>query len=74
VRTSALVAAGVLAGAVASLWAAKFVGALVYGLEPRDPATLLAATAVLAAVAGLASWLPARQAVRIDPAEALRES
>jgi len=42
------------------------------GLEPRDPATLVGATAVLATVGALAAWLPARRASRIDPAAVLR--
>lgn len=56
-----------------SLWAARFVGSLLYGLEPRDPATLAASAVVLAAVGLLAAALPAREAARIDPAEVLRQ-
>jgi predicted permease len=73
-RVSALVTAGVTVGAVLSLGAARFVTALLYGLEPRDPATLAAAAVTLAAVGVLAGWLPAYRASRIDPAEVLRES
>jgi ABC-type antimicrobial peptide transport system permease subunit len=47
---------------------------LLYGLEPRDPATLLSAAAMLAAVGALAGWWPAYRASRIDPAEVLRET
>jgi len=61
-------------GAGTSLWASRFVGTLIYGLEPRDPVTLLGAVVALAVIAGLAAWLPARRAVRIDPAAVLRES
>jgi putative ABC transport system permease protein len=61
-------------GAGVSIWAAAFVKALLYGLEPRDPATLAGAAIVLATVGGLAGWLPAYRASRIDPAEVLRES
>jgi ABC-type antimicrobial peptide transport system permease subunit len=63
----------VLLGGVASLWAAGLVGALLFGVEARDPATLLAAAAVLSGVGTLAGWLPARRASRIDPARVLRE-
>ena len=67
------VAIGVAAGAALSLWASRFVASLLYGLEPRDPATFAGAAGVLAAIALLAAWLPARRAARIDPARVLRE-
>jgi putative ABC transport system permease protein len=72
-RVSILVGIGVLAGAGVSIWASTFVGTLLYGLEPRDPATLVMAAAVLAAVGAMAGWIPAHRASRIDPAEVLRE-
>jgi putative ABC transport system permease protein len=73
-RVTLLVAVGVVVGAGIALWASKFATALLYGLEPRDPATLIGAAVTLAAVGGLAAWLPAYRASRIDPAEVLRES
>jgi predicted permease len=72
VRVGALVGLGVVSGAVLSLWAARFVSTLLFGLHPRDPATLASAAAVLTIIGGLAGWLPARRAARIDPAEILR--
>jgi ABC-type lipoprotein release transport system permease subunit len=47
---------------------------LIYGLDPRDVPTLTRAVVVLAAVAALAAWLPARSAVGTDPAVVLRDS
>jgi putative ABC transport system permease protein len=73
-RVSWQVGAGVLLGAAVSLWASRFVATLLYGLEPRDPATLAAAAVVLGCVGGVAGWLPARRASRVDPAEVLRDS
>jgi ABC-type antimicrobial peptide transport system permease subunit len=73
-RTVGLVAMGVVVGIAASLWLSRFVSALVYGLHPRDPVTILAAAAVLIAVAGMAAWLPARHAIRINPADLLRRT
>ena len=68
-----LVGIGVLVGAGATMWAAEFVKTLLYGLEPRDPATLAAAL-ILIAVAAAAGWLPAYRASRIGSAEILRDS
>jgi ABC-type lipoprotein release transport system permease subunit len=48
------------------------VGSLLFGLQPDDPATLLMAAALLAAVGAAASYLPAVSAARLDPTEALR--
>jgi putative ABC transport system permease protein len=50
----------------------RTVSALLYGIGPRDPATLAAAAALLMLTAIAASLIPARRAVRIDPATALR--
>jgi len=73
-RVTLLVGIGVAVGGAVSVWASKFVETLVYGLEPRDPATLAGAAVVLAAVGAIAGWLPAHRASRIDPAEVLRDS
>jgi ABC-type antimicrobial peptide transport system permease subunit len=72
-RVSVLIGLGVTVGAGVSLWASKFVATLLYGLEPRDPATLVGAAAILGAVGAFAGWLPAWRASRMDPAEVLRE-
>ena len=68
-----LLAAGVAIGASLALYAARSAGTLLYGLEPRDPATLAIAVAVLGSVSILASWIPARRASRLEPTAALRE-
>jgi predicted permease len=72
-RVAWLVVIGVAAGAALSLWASRFVAALLYGLEPRDPVTFVGAAAILCAIGLLAGWLPARRASRIDPTVVLRE-
>ena len=56
-----------------SLWLARFVASLLYGLEPQDPATLVASTIGLMLVAAVGGWIPAWRATRIDPAQVLRE-
>jgi putative ABC transport system permease protein len=73
-NVSKLVGIGVAAGIGISLWTATLVRSLLFGLEPRDPTTLVGAVIVLATAATVAGWLPAWRASRIDPAEVLRES
>jgi putative ABC transport system permease protein len=72
-RAVLLVLAGVVIGGGVSLWAARYVGSLLYGLEPRDPATFVGAALVMSAIGVVAAWLPARRAARIDPARVLRD-
>jgi ABC-type antimicrobial peptide transport system permease subunit len=71
-RVTTLIAIGVLIGVGMSLWASRFVAALLYGLQPRDRLTLIGATVLLAAVGAVAGWLPARRATQVDPLVALR--
>jgi putative ABC transport system permease protein len=73
-RVAMLITIGVLAGTTLSLWASRYVAPLLYGLQPQDPMTLVAAIAVLTTVAAFAAGLPAWRASRIDPAVVLRES
>ena len=72
-RVGVLIAAGLALGLAGSLWAARFVEALLFRLEAHDPATFAGAVAVLVAVGVLAAWMPARRAARLDPVTVLRE-
>ena len=72
-RALLLVTIGIRAGFGVSVWLSRFVGPLLFGLEPRDPLTFVSAMAVLAVIGGLAAWLPARRAAHIDPAVVLRD-
>ena len=72
-RAAVLIIGGIVAGGGIALWAAKFVSPLLFGLQPRDPVTLAAATLVLTVIGAVAGWVPARRAARIDPARVLRE-
>jgi predicted permease len=73
-RVTGLVTVGILVGAGVSIWASKFVATLLYGLEPRDPITLIGGAVLLGVVGAVAGWLPAYRASRLDPAAVLRES
>ncbi len=63
---------GVAIGALAALALSRVVASLLYGVKPSDPATFVAVPALLAAVALLASYAPARRAMRVDPLVAMR--
>ena len=63
---------GVAIGIPAALAAGRLLSSMLYGLKASDPFTIAAATAVLLAVAGLAAFLPAYRASRVDPMVALR--
>src|SRR5262249_28501512 len=69
---AALLLVGLGIGTVVSLAAAQGAAALLFGLAPHDPPTLLASAGLLAAVAGFASFVPALRASRVDPMGALR--
>jgi putative ABC transport system permease protein len=71
-RVVTLILTGAAIGVAASLWAARFVGAMLFGVDARDPMTLVAAAAVLVATGLFAGWLPARSVSRLDPTTALR--
>ena len=64
---------GAILGTGLSLWLATFVRTMLYGLEPRDAATLAGAVAVMAIVGTVAAFLPAWRASRIEPVQVLRE-
>lgn len=68
-----LMAAGVPVGLLLAVAAGRVAGSLLFGLRADDARLLAAASAVLCGAAGLAAYLPARRAARIDPMAALRE-
>ena len=71
-RGAALTAAGLAAGLIATLAAGRLFSPMLVHVTPYDPLTLTATAAFLAAVALLASYLPARRATQLDPILALR--
>lgn len=68
----ALSLAGVGIGLVLALVLARLMAGLLFGVSSTDPLTYGSVAAALMVVAGVASWLPARRAARIDPMTALR--
>jgi putative ABC transport system permease protein len=71
-RGVGLAALGAAFGLAASLALTRLLTSLLYGVSPTDPASFAAVAVLLLAVAALASYIPARRAARVDPAEALR--
>jgi ABC-type antimicrobial peptide transport system permease subunit len=67
-----LTGAGIGAGLTAFACIARFLRAFLFGVAVGDPLTLMVAALMLLAIATLASWIPARRAARVDPADALR--
>jgi predicted permease len=67
-----MAAAGAVIGLAASAAMTGLMSSLLFGIAPRDPLAFGAAAATLLVVAALASYLPARRAIRIEPLEALR--
>jgi predicted permease len=65
-------AIGMAAGLIAALALTRFMAALLYGVRPADPVTLVAVTLLLGAIALLACYFPARRATAVDPLVALR--
>ncbi|MDX1566536.1 MAG: ADOP family duplicated permease, partial [Longimicrobiales bacterium] len=67
-----VLALGVGVGLGLALVTTRALSSLVYGIEPTDPATLVAVTLLLGCVALVACWIPARRAAAADPMETLR--
>ena len=69
-----LALAGIAIGTGFALAATRLLRGLLYDVSPTDPLTLGATCLGLLAMAGMASWVPARRAAAVDPSEALRST
>jgi putative ABC transport system permease protein len=67
-----LMAAGAALGVAGSFFVLRTMGSLLFGVTPRDLPTYLAVLGLLAIVAVIASYVPARRAARVEPLAALR--
>ena len=67
-----LVGAGLLAGLALTFLAGRGLGSLLVGVSPSDPVTLVVVALLLAAVGLVASFIPARRAMKIEPLRALK--
>jgi putative ABC transport system permease protein len=67
-----LVGIGLLIGVGASLLTNRLLVTMLWNTSPHDPAIFAAGTSVIVTIGLLACWIPARRAVRVDPAVALR--
>jgi predicted permease len=74
VKTLRLALIGIAAGAVASLMVSRAIAALLFNTAPSDPITFAAMVLLIAAVALLAGYIPARRASHINPMVALRNN
>jgi putative ABC transport system permease protein len=72
-QSAAPVAIGLVLGIAGSLASGRLLSDLLYEVKPGDPVVIAAIAGLLAIVAVLSSWLPARRAATVDPLPALRE-
>ena len=63
---------GAAVGLAVALAASRLMASMLFGIQPRDPATYVAVAAAVLTVAVLACYVPARRVLRVDPAVALR--
>jgi ABC-type antimicrobial peptide transport system permease subunit len=71
-QSVALISAGIAAGVIAAAGATQLLGALLYGVGATDLPTYSAVIVLLVLAALVASYIPARRAMHVNPIEALR--
>jgi len=64
---------GLMIGVAGALATTRFASSLLYGVSPRDPATVVGVSVFLLLIVAFANYLPARRAARVDPLVALRQ-
>ena len=71
-QAGVVVGVGIAVGLAGAVALTRVLSALLFEVSPVDPPTMIVAVAILAGVAAIASWVPARRASALDPAQALR--
>jgi len=71
-RGTMLTTIGVAIGVAASFALTRLMSSLLFGVSATDPVTFISVSALLVVVSLLASYIPARRAMKVDPIEALR--
>jgi predicted permease len=72
-RAAILIGSGTVLGLGAALALGRLLGQILYGVEPTDPLTYALVFLMMLSITGLACWIPARRAIRIDPMTSLRQ-
>ena len=67
-----MIALGGVFGVLIAVVGLRVISTLLFGVRPTDPPSFLAVGLLLVAVAGVAVWIPARRATRVEPMQALR--
>jgi ABC-type lipoprotein release transport system permease subunit len=68
-----LTVAGLVCGVLAAIACARLIGGMLFGVQPYDPGTYAAVITALATLSLLATYLPTRRALRVDPVVVLRQ-
>ncbi|HZS60355.1 MAG TPA: ABC transporter permease [Gemmatimonadaceae bacterium] len=71
-RGVSLIVPGLAVGILGALFLTRLISGLLFGVEPLDPLTFTCVCLAFAVVGGIASWIPARRAARVDPIIAMR--
>jgi predicted permease len=72
-RAAILIGTGTIVGLGAALLLGRLLSQILYGVEPTDPLTYVIVFSMMASIALLACWIPARRAIRINPINSLRQ-
>jgi ABC-type antimicrobial peptide transport system permease subunit len=70
----ALAGIAVIIGTAAAFASTRLLSGLLFEVSPTDPATFTTVALLIAAVAAIAAWIPARRATRVDPATTIRDA